>query len=107
MTLRPLIPETVEMISSVMPSAKYSSLASGLKLAKGRTATLCVSNVGWVVENAGGTKLFDRAGLVGCKGHAHGDSSPQPAVVAFGFVCVGLMVRTRTSDKVPKPGLVL
>jgi hypothetical protein len=67
MTLRPLIPETVEMISSVMPSAKYSSLGSGLKLAKGRTAILFLSSVGCVVENAGGTKVFDRARSVGCK----------------------------------------
>ncbi len=87
MTLRPLIPETVEMISSVMPSAKYSSLASGLKLAKGRTATLCVSSVGCAGVNAGGMKVFDRARSVGCKSHAHGDSSPEPAVVVFGFVC--------------------
>ena len=45
-TLRPLIPETVEITSSVIPSAKYSSLGSGLKLAKGRTAMRCSSAAG-------------------------------------------------------------
>src|SRR6266700_3481695 len=34
------MPESVEIISSVMPSAKYESLGSGLMLAKGRTAIL-------------------------------------------------------------------
>ena len=37
-TLSPLIPDTVEMISSVKPSAKYSSLGSGLMFANGSTA---------------------------------------------------------------------
>jgi hypothetical protein len=38
--LRSLILETVEMSSSVIPSAKYSSPLSGLMLEKGRTAIL-------------------------------------------------------------------
>ena len=83
------------MISSVMPSAKYSSLGSGLKLANGRTATLCVSSC--VVENAGGMKLFDRAGSVGCKGNAHVDPHLQNQQLWVSVpVCVGQLVRTHT-----------
>jgi len=33
----------------------------------GKTATLSLSNVGLAEENAGGTKLFDRARSAGCK----------------------------------------
>jgi len=54
----------------------------------GKTAIRSLSSVGRAEENAGGTKLFDRARSVGCKGHAQGDASPEPAVVVFGFVCV-------------------
>src|SRR6266581_8685017 len=44
MTFIPLTPESVEIISSVIPSAKYESPGSGLMLAKGRTATLLGSS---------------------------------------------------------------
>ena len=76
------------MISSVMPSAKYSSLASGLKLAKGRTATLCVSSVGCAGVNAGGMKVFDRAhGQLAARVTHREIHPPEPAVVVFGFAC--------------------
>src|SRR5215207_9818014 len=42
MTRRPFVFETEEIISSVIPSARYSSAASMLMLVKGRTATLSV-----------------------------------------------------------------
>src|SRR3989337_239226 len=67
MTLSPPIFDIVEISSSVIPSAKYSSLGSGLMFCNGNTATRCLSSVGCVEENAGGTKLFDRARSVGCK----------------------------------------
>lgn len=40
MTLRSRTWESLSISSSVTPSAKYSSLGSGLKLSSGRTATL-------------------------------------------------------------------
>lgn len=43
MTLSSLMFEMVEMSSSVIPSAKYSSFESGEMFAKGRTAILLVS----------------------------------------------------------------
>lgn len=67
MTLSPPIFDNVEINSSVIPSAKYSSLGSGLMFCNGNTATLSLSSVGFVEENAGGTKLFDRARSAGCK----------------------------------------
>src|SRR5256885_17273536 len=48
--VQPLTPESVEIISSVIPSAKYESPGSGLMLAKGRTAILLLSgSVDWMV----------------------------------------------------------
>ena len=44
MTRKPCTVEMVEMSSSVMPSAKYSSFVSGLMLLKGRTAIRCLSS---------------------------------------------------------------
>jgi hypothetical protein len=62
------------------------------------------------LENAGGTKLFDRSRSADGKVHAHGDSSAEPAVVGFGFgtfrVCVPLMARATEFEPLTRVVLV-